>query len=187
MKISICFIFQDRHSLPLLLEEAKRTGRAFHIGKRMRKNSTIFLGKIEITAVKNEDNTVVGFTNTARELPGEVPTGQFWFDTDGILHGLATSHMQTAENLNYYREIIKDNLTNGKLCCITDLREATLSEEGLQYTKDSFDQFYKAIAFVTGSKIDENTARVFPIFESKIPSKIFTSREEAKVWIKQYL
>jgi PAS domain S-box-containing protein len=51
--INMFYLPQDRHSLPkLLLEEAKRTGRAFHIGKRMRKNGTIFWGKIEITAVK---------------------------------------------------------------------------------------------------------------------------------------
>lgn len=74
--INMFYLPQDRHVLPkILLNEAKNNGTAYHIGKRMRKNGTIFWGKIEITAVKDENGQVIGFTNIARELKDEVPTG----------------------------------------------------------------------------------------------------------------
>lgn len=51
-----------------LLEQAKREGRARHIGKRVRKNGTTFWGSILITALHDDNNEVVGFTKLTREL-----------------------------------------------------------------------------------------------------------------------
>jgi PAS domain S-box-containing protein len=52
----------------MLLEQAKKEGRAKHIGMRVRKNGHIFWGSILITALHDEDNEVVGFTKLTREL-----------------------------------------------------------------------------------------------------------------------
>ena len=51
-----------------LLEQAKKEGRAKHIGMRVRKNGTTFWGSILITALHDEDDEVVGFTKLTREL-----------------------------------------------------------------------------------------------------------------------
>ncbi|GAA4460184.1 hypothetical protein GCM10023189_34930 [Nibrella saemangeumensis] len=51
-----------------LLEQAKKEGRAKHIGMRVRKNGTIFWGSIVITALHDEQEQVVGFTKLTREL-----------------------------------------------------------------------------------------------------------------------
>jgi PAS domain S-box-containing protein len=51
-----------------LLEQAKKEGRAKHIGKRVRKNGTTFWGSILITALHDDNNEVVGFTKLTREL-----------------------------------------------------------------------------------------------------------------------
>jgi PAS domain S-box-containing protein len=51
-----------------LLEQAKKEGRAKHIGKRVRKNGSTFWGSILITALHDENNEVVGFTKLTREL-----------------------------------------------------------------------------------------------------------------------
>jgi PAS domain S-box-containing protein len=51
-----------------LLEQAKKEGRAKHIGRRVRKNGTTFWGSILITALHDDDNEVVGFTKLTREL-----------------------------------------------------------------------------------------------------------------------
>jgi PAS domain S-box-containing protein len=61
---------KDRESgLPqMLLEQARKEGRAKHIGQRIRKNGTIFWGSILITALHDEQNNVVGFTKLTREL-----------------------------------------------------------------------------------------------------------------------
>ncbi|HEY0041117.1 MAG TPA: PAS domain-containing protein [Flavisolibacter sp.] len=51
-----------------LLEQAKREGRARHIGMRVRKNGTTFWGSILITALHDDNNEVMGFTKLTREL-----------------------------------------------------------------------------------------------------------------------
>jgi PAS domain S-box-containing protein len=61
---------KDREAgLPqMLLEQARKEGRAKHIGQRIRKNGTIFWGSILITALHDEQDNVVGFTKLTREL-----------------------------------------------------------------------------------------------------------------------
>lgn len=51
-----------------LLEQARKEGRARHIGMRVRKNGTIFWGNILITALHDDNNEVVGFAKLTREL-----------------------------------------------------------------------------------------------------------------------
>jgi PAS domain S-box-containing protein len=61
---------QDReYKLPeQLIELAKREGRARHIGRRLRKDGTIFWGSILITALHDDDGQVIGFTKLTKEL-----------------------------------------------------------------------------------------------------------------------
>ena len=67
---SIFYLPEDRQSgLPnQLIDLAKREGRAKHIGRRVRKDGSIFWGSIVITAIHDENNNVVGFTKLTREL-----------------------------------------------------------------------------------------------------------------------
>jgi PAS domain S-box-containing protein len=51
-----------------LLAQAVKEGRAKHIGRRVRKDGTVFWGSILITALHDEDDNVVGFTKLTREL-----------------------------------------------------------------------------------------------------------------------
>ncbi len=61
---------QDRQAgLPeQLIELATREGRARHIGRRLRKDGTIFWGSILITALHDDNGKVIGFTKLTREL-----------------------------------------------------------------------------------------------------------------------
>lgn len=67
---NIFYLPQDRQAkLPeQLIDLAKREGRAKHIGRRLRKDGTIFWGSILITAIHDDDGEVVGFTKLTREL-----------------------------------------------------------------------------------------------------------------------
>ena len=67
---NIFYLPQDRQEeLPQkLIALAKREGRAKHIGRRVRKDGSIFWGSISITALHGENNEVVGFTKLTREL-----------------------------------------------------------------------------------------------------------------------
>ena len=67
---SIFYLPQDRQEkLPdRLLEQACKEGRAKHIGRRVRKDGSIFWGSILITALHDDDGNVVGFTKLTKEL-----------------------------------------------------------------------------------------------------------------------
>ena len=51
-----------------LLALASKEGRAKHVGRRVRKDGTIFWGSMLITALHNIENEVIGFTKLTREL-----------------------------------------------------------------------------------------------------------------------
>jgi PAS domain S-box-containing protein len=67
---SIFYLPDDRQAkLPeQLLNLAVQEGRARHIGRRVRKDGTIFWGSILINAIHDEFGEVVGFTKLTREL-----------------------------------------------------------------------------------------------------------------------
>ena len=67
---SIFYMPQDRQEgLPeKLIALAKEEGRARHIGRRVRKEGTIFWGSILITALHDDEGNVLGFTKLTREL-----------------------------------------------------------------------------------------------------------------------
>jgi PAS domain S-box-containing protein len=66
----IFYMPQDRQAgLPeQLIELAKREGRARHIGRRLKKDGTIFWGSILITALHDENGEVIGFTKLTSEV-----------------------------------------------------------------------------------------------------------------------
>ena len=66
----IFYMPQDRqYQLPeQLIELAKKEGRARHIGRRLKKDGTIFWGSILITALHDENGEVIGFTKLTKEL-----------------------------------------------------------------------------------------------------------------------
>ena len=51
-----------------LIDLATREGRARHIGKRVRKDGTTFWGSILITALHDDNGSVIGFTKLTKEL-----------------------------------------------------------------------------------------------------------------------
>ena len=67
---SIFYMPRDRQEgLPQkLLDLATQEGRARHVGRRVRKDGSVFWGSILITAIHNEEDNVLGFTKLTREL-----------------------------------------------------------------------------------------------------------------------
>lgn len=66
----IFYLPQDRqaHLPEQLIELAKKEGRARHIGRRLRKDGSIFWGSILITALHDDDGEVIGFTKLTKEV-----------------------------------------------------------------------------------------------------------------------
>ena len=71
----IFYMPADRQSgLPeQLIDLARREGRARHIGRRLKKDGTIFWGSILITAIHDDDGSVIGFTKLTKEIIGNEP------------------------------------------------------------------------------------------------------------------
>ena len=55
-----------------LIDLAKREGRARHIGRRLRKDGSVFWGSILITALHDENGAVMGFTKLTSEIPDTI-------------------------------------------------------------------------------------------------------------------
>ena len=66
----IFYMPQDRQAgLPeQLIALATKEGRARHIGRRVRKDGTIFWGSILITSLHDDEGKVIGFTKLTKEL-----------------------------------------------------------------------------------------------------------------------
>lgn len=69
---NIFYMPSDRQAnLPqLLIEQAKKEGRAKHIGRRVRKDGSTFWGSIVITALHDDEKNIVGFAKLTKELVG---------------------------------------------------------------------------------------------------------------------
>jgi PAS domain S-box-containing protein len=66
----IFYMPQDRqaHLPEQLIALAKKEGRARHIGRRLKKDGTIFWGSILITALHDDEGLVIGFTKLTSEI-----------------------------------------------------------------------------------------------------------------------
>ena len=66
----IFYMPQDRQALlpEQLIDLAKKEGRARHIGRRLKKDGSIFWGSILITALHDDDGEVIGFTKLTKEI-----------------------------------------------------------------------------------------------------------------------
>jgi PAS domain S-box-containing protein len=66
----VFYLPQDRQAgLPeQLIDLAKKEGRARHIGRRLRKDGSIFWGSILITALHDDNGEVIGFTKLTSEV-----------------------------------------------------------------------------------------------------------------------
>jgi PAS domain S-box-containing protein len=66
----VFYMPQDRQAgLPeQLIAQATKEGRARHIGRRVKKDGVIFWGSILITALHDDDGSVIGFTKLTSEI-----------------------------------------------------------------------------------------------------------------------
>lgn len=72
---NIFYLPQDRPArLPdPLIAEATKNGSARHVGRRVRKDGSIYIGNILITAIHDDDGAVIGFTKLTQELTPHDP------------------------------------------------------------------------------------------------------------------
>lgn len=186
--MSIFFLPEDRQlDLPQeLLAEVMQKGQGSFLGRRLRKNGTIFWGRVEMTAITNDEGVVIGFTKLFRELSDETSIGHFWIDNDGVLHTRSSKTPHNPETIEEFRVALKAALNNGKIAVIADIREAILTDAGKSFSQAGVKNIYKAIAMISNAEMDTNTSVVLGMIPEEIPAKVFVSRDLAKQWIKQF-
>jgi PAS domain S-box-containing protein len=185
---SIFYLPSERQAgLPKkLMDEATEKGNASFVGRRIRKNGTIFWGKVDMTAIKDTDGTIIGFTKLARELSDQTAIGNYWFDQDGVLHGKINSNPHTPEAVMEFRNSLSSALNGQKICMIADIRDARLTQPGKTIAQPGAENIYKAIAFISDTTVDRNTKAILELIPSQIPVRVFETRGEAKEWIREF-
>jgi PAS domain S-box-containing protein len=73
LNFSIFYLPEDRQiGLPeRLLEKAKKENCARYFGRRMRKDGTVFIANMVLTALHDEDNEVIGFSKLTQKITTE--------------------------------------------------------------------------------------------------------------------
>jgi PAS domain S-box-containing protein len=186
---NIFFAPDDRqvHIPEQLLEEARVKSSSFYVGRRIRKNGSIFWGRVEISAVRDQEGKVIGYTQLANPLSSATDLGNFWFDDEGILNVISSREPHTNEKITEFRSILRSALRGQRICCIADIRDADLSKVGKSFSNAEVPEIYRAVAFVSENDADQNTAQAISTLPGALPTRVFKSREEARVWIKRYL
>jgi hypothetical protein len=115
--------------------------------------------------------------------------GTYWFDEDGILNSLSKSPMRTVENTRHNFELVK-RITHGKPVChlvhVTNSKKP--SKETRDYVNSELPNVYKAMAMVSGSGLGQIIMGfLFKFMKPTIPMKSFSSEQEAREWLKQYI
>lgn len=120
----------------------------------------------------------------------EWDTSIFWFDEQGILCSVSKKHKpQSLEEAKKVVETFKKMVEGKKICLLMDLtNSAEASKEVRDYASVEFPTFVKAMAVISKSALGKMLANLFfGIKKQAYPTRFFTSEQEAKNWLKQYL
>lgn len=120
----------------------------------------------------------------------ETITSIMWFDENGIL----CSHYKegavlTKESLAKSFEIIKSKIGGKRICWVGEITNGTAADKA---TRDlaaaETPDFIKALALISQSPFASMAANLFlALGKPPYPTKVFTSENKAKEWIKQFL
>jgi hypothetical protein len=120
----------------------------------------------------------------------EWPSSTLWFDEDGIVYSIAKksanrSLEETKKSVEEFRKLLGDK----KVCMLADISNASpTSRELREYSAKVLPEFIKAMAMVSRSPAGKMLANLFfALKPQSFPTKVFTSEEEARKWLTQYL
>lgn len=120
----------------------------------------------------------------------EWPSSTLWFDEDGIVYSISKksanrSLEDTKKSVEEFRKLLGDK----KVCMLADISNAKpTSREIREYSAKVLPEFIKAMAMVSRSPAGKMLANLFFALKTQpFPTKVFTSEEEARKWLNQYL
>lgn len=113
-----------------------------------------------------------------------------WFDDDGIFHTVTRKDASvTKEMLMETFAFIHEQAGDQKICWLGDVTEMSFpTDEARDFAGEVTPKFVKALALVTNSKLSRIIANVYlTLKKPSYPTRMFTNKENAREWLKQYL
>jgi hypothetical protein len=123
----------------------------------------------------------------------ELAASIIWFGEDGILYSTPKPGIppkQSMENVSEEMERFKKFTNNKKVCMVAESnpKAPAPAKEERDFIADALTSITKAMAIVTTSPVSKMIANLFFGFKPPgYPVKMFTDKDEAVKWIKQYL
>lgn len=119
-------------------------------------------------------------------IEGEIAT--YWFE-DGILVSLSKSPVRTVENIGRNVELVKKITNNKPVPLLIYLANSPVPDKATRkFSTEQLPVIYKAIAMVSKPGLAKFIMNIlFSLKPPPIPMKSFSSADEAKVWLKQFV
>lgn len=117
---------------------------------------------------------------------GEIAT--YWFD-EGILVSLSKSILRTVENISGNIALVKSITNNKKVPLLIYLKNSPVPDkETRKFSTEQLPAVYTAMAMVSKPGLARFIMNIlFALKPPPIPMKSFTSEQEAKEWLRQYV
>lgn len=123
----------------------------------------------------------------------ELTASIIWFGEDGILYSTPKPGIppkQTLEDVSEEMKKFRAFTNNKKVCMVAESnpKAPAPAKEERDFIADALSSITKAMAIVTTSPVSKMIANLFFGFKPPpYPMKMFTNKDEAVTWIKQYL
>ncbi|MES2763725.1 MAG: STAS/SEC14 domain-containing protein [Bacteroidota bacterium] len=113
----------------------------------------------------------------------------FWFDESGILCAISKDTPRTLEKQQKNYVFVKQITGNKKVCLLSDTTRSALQDKTTRnYMAEELPHMFTAMAVVSDSVLGKYITNLFlNLKQQPIPIKFFSSEQEAKKWLKNYL
>lgn len=113
----------------------------------------------------------------------------FWLDGDGVLYAIGKNVPRNLDAQKQNYELIKQITGNKKVCLLTDTTKSSAPDKKTrEYIEKELPNYFKAMAIISQSVVGEIIPKIFVAINNQpIPIQQFTSEDEAKKWLRQYL
>lgn len=91
--------------------------------------------------------------------------------------------------MNEYISFVKKMVNEQRVCILTDISKASpMDKETRDYTATQLQHVYKAMAILSGTPLGHTIGKFFLQLEGQpYPTGMFSSEDEARKWLMQYL
>lgn len=118
----------------------------------------------------------------------ETRTSTYWFDED-ILYIIGKKEQVPCQERQRQMQEFLVMLNGKKVCAIMDISQSPPTDHEMrEYNLKILPRLFKCVAFITASLLDRVLVNLYlGVSPLPLPSKIFSTEEEARNWVKHFL